>query len=100
VHRKEVDARRDAPVQERALVVVARRSGASRIDADDVEMAGVLVAWVASERLDAGEISEPLVVEGELPPARFVVLIQLLELSERDRGETSVTRLQQGATWS
>ena len=74
-------------VRERPLIGVAGRAGTVGIDADDVEMAGVVVTRVACERLDAREPCEPLVVERELPRANLAVVVELLELDERDRGE-------------
>ena len=60
---------------------------ASGVDADDVEVQRVRVARVARERRDAVEVGEALVVERELARADRRVVLELVELDERDRRE-------------
>ncbi len=87
VDRQEVDARRDVLLGEAPLVLVARAAGPLGVDADDVEVVRVGVALVARERLDAVELGDRLVVGRELAPPDLAVLLQLVELDERDRGQ-------------
>ncbi len=70
-----------------ALELVAREPEPLGVDADDVEVERVRVAWVARERLDPVEPGEAVVVELELALTAGGVLGELVELDERDRRE-------------
>ena len=59
----------------------------SGVDADDVQVQRMRVAWVARERRDPVEVGEALVVERELARADRGVVLELVELDERDRRE-------------
>src|SRR5205823_9609810 len=75
VHREEVDACGDPLLSKRSLVVVARRAGPRRVDADDVQVVGMRIARVAHEWVDAVEPRNRLVVRRELAdPYRAVAL--------------------------
>ena len=87
VDREEVDARPDLLLPERVLVRVPVGAGALGVDADDVEMERVVVACVAGERLDPGEVGDGGVVRRDVPAADLRMLVDLLELAERDRRE-------------
>ena len=59
-----------------------------RVDPDDVEVEDVAVACVAGERLDPGRLGDVGgVVRGDVAPADLGVLLDLVQLTERDRCE-------------
>ena len=83
--------------RERALVGVAIRACPLGVDPDDVEVERVAVARVAGERLDAGELGDGRVVGGDVAPADRCVLLDLVQLAERDRGkDVGEVRLEAG----
>src|SRR5207248_7155655 len=86
-HRQEVHRRADVLLREGALVVVARRAGALRVDTYDVEMEGMHVARIPRDGVDPVELNYGLVVGGKVRLADLTMPLQLVELRERDRGE-------------
>src|SRR5262249_3675393 len=87
VYGQEVDRGADVLLGERALVFVAGRAGAFRVDPDDVEVVGVRVARGAGGGVDPVELRDRLVVRGDVRLADRAVALELVELRERDRGE-------------
>ena len=87
VHGEEVDARPDVLLVEGALVGVAVGAGALGVDADDVKVQRVAVARVPCERADPRELRYGRVVGGDVASPDLGVLLDLVQLAERNRCE-------------
>ena len=83
VHRQEVDRAADVLVGKSALHVVAVGEGHTH----DVEVVRMQVAVVARDRRDTFETGKALLVDRDVAPANLGVMLDLVQLDERDRRE-------------
>ena len=88
VHREEVQSRADLGLRQRVGVGVAIAAGELGIDADHVQVIRVARprAELAADRRDAREAGKALVVARRLGGATRVVLLEAVQLPERDAG--------------
>ncbi len=87
VERQEVDRRRDVLGKERLAVGVAVAAGELRVDPHDVDVVRVDITGIPGDRRDPGQLGARRVVGGDVPNPDLLVLVDLLELDERERGE-------------